>query len=229
MKRMAYVKVWKQVVEKHEVMRFEELSEDVQEKLIEKKQEKNTNDTFFWDFFDAEIKESWEAIADLLSAKLDYSYDTCSYSYTKLKRYDDGEYELQDSRAMAYIWNNWIEPALKGKYIGDLTKNNPHKFTPYYSKITKHLDCCFTGICYDNALVDAWEEWKSEFRRLYGWSHMDVEDFVKILQDKMTDYVIKEAEYRESKEYAKEELEDEDVWYFENGEIADVENIVEVA
>ena len=228
MKRMAYVKVWKQVVEKHEVMRFEELSEEVQEKLIEEESKKE--DPCFWDFFDAEIKESWEAIADLLSAKLKYSYDTCSYSYTELLDCLDFDVaELKDSRAMAYIWNNWIEPALKGKYIGDLTKNNPHKFTPYYSKITKHLDCCFTGICYDNALVDAWEEWKSEFRRRYGWSHMDVEDFVKILQDKMTDYVMKEAEYRTSDEYYKEELIARENWYFENGEIADVENVVEVA
>ena len=59
--RMAYVKVLREVTEKQQVFEFKELSPEVQEKKIE--EYRKDNEDWFWDFFEWEIKDSWEAIA----------------------------------------------------------------------------------------------------------------------------------------------------------------------
>ena len=216
--------VSKVVKEWRSVYHFEDLKEDVQEKLVKEEQESNCTDPWFWDFIDFE--DSYKAIADVLGAKLKYSYDTCSYSYTELLDCLDFDVaELKDSRAMAYIWNNWIEPNLKGKYYSTKGRwiNGKYCYKHRYSKIKKSIDDCpFSGIFWDNVFADAWDEWKAEYKRRAGRSHVDVDDFVKILQDKMTDYVIQEAEYKESEEYAREHLMESDTLYYENGTEADV-------
>ena len=144
-----------------------------------------------------------------------------------VKHIDDEVLELEDSRAMAYIWNNWIEPNFKGKYY--------HK--PCYERhgtAIKEFDCPLTGVCYDMVLWDAWEEWKAKFKRHQNekrgdrWIRMDVADFLTILEGRMTKMVMDEAEYRDSDEFIKEELQERGE-YFADGSEADVVTVTEVA
>ncbi len=238
--RFAYVKVLREVTERQQVFEFNELSPEVQEKKIEEYRKAEAD--WFWDFFDFEIKDSWEAIADLLGAELRYEYQFWGHSYTELRatHIDDEVLELEDSRAMAYIWNNWIEPNIKGKYIVGCKTNKGFTYNcvgkdskSYYSKVTKEFSCP-TGFCYDMVLWDAWEQWKSDFKlhqnRKRGdrWIRMDVADFLTILEDKMTKMVMDEAEYRDSDEFIKEELQERGE-YFADGSDANIVTVTEVA
>ena len=217
---LAQVKVLRYITETANVYRFEELPEEVQEKLVEKSQ--NKEDAFFWDFFEDEIRLSWEAIADLMGCNLDYSYSLCSYSYTKLagREYEDF-WELSGVRAMAYIWNNWIEPNLQGKYLGH--KKNTSEFTPIYSKLTRLFNCPFTGCIWDGVLITAWTLFKFDLQ--HGHKKLTVADFKEMLEQEMTSQVMQEAEYRTSKEYHRERLASGDEWYFADGSAADVQSI----
>ena len=213
MKKNVYVT--KRVIEEREVFTFEDLPEEVKDKLI--KEERSCEDDWFWDFFDDEIKFSWKAIADVFNAKLDYEYSLCGNSYTKLKtNLEEEVLSLEDNRAMAYIWNNWIEPNLKGRYYSMSHKERR-------SNIKMEFDCPFTGVYCDNVLWDAWEEWIKEYRRCAKkGSYVDVDDFIHILEGAMTKVVTDEAEYKVSDEYISEEIASREDFYFEDGEIAEI-------
>lgn len=218
--RFAYVKVLREVTEKQQVFEFNELSPDVQEKKIEEYREANAE--WVWDFFDFEVKDSWKAIADLLDANLRYEYQFWGYSYTKLDtNIEYAVLELEDSRAMAYIWNNWIEPNIKGKYYYKSCHER-------YGTAIKEFSCPFTGVCYDMVLWDAWEEWKSDFKKSHGKYAITVDNFIDILEHKMTKMVMDEAEYRDSDEYIKEELQERGE-YLDDGSEANFVTVTEVA
>lgn len=222
--RMAYVKVWKQVVEEHEVYSFEELPEEVQDELVEKAC--NEEDVDFW-WFAEDAKSCFDDIANMIHGKVSgYCYDLCGRSYTKISVNWGEEADLSGVRAMAYIWNNWIEPYLTPKtyYYGGAIRidgKQPKRKSNILPKTLEYAwDCPITGWCYDYVLVEAYKDFVNDLRKNLS---LTVEDFVDdYLAEHMTDEVIKEAEWRSSKDYHKEDLMERDTLYFEDGTEADV-------
>lgn len=193
------------VEEEHEVFTFGELAMDVQETLIEHYRE--TNDLFDVVLLD-EIIESFKAVAEHCNMHIDYCYDGYSNN-TTLTTIDEIE-GLSGVRAFAFVWNHYIEPNLSGKF---LTYRNDKA---YYSKCTKTWDCPFTGLCYDDVLYEAFNQFKDKFTLT-----STVENFIDILENEMNKIVAKEAEYYSSDEYIIDEL-SRDNYYFANGELAEV-------
>lgn len=121
---------------------------------------------------------------------------------------------LSGKRAYAYVWNNYIEPNLKGKYIsnGCVDVRGRH----YHSKVTKEFDYPFTGYCADMLLWDAWLYWKDEVRKFN--TEQTVEGFICRVQYVIEDYLEKQRDYFLSDEYAMEYLLDMGEVFTESGE-----------
>lgn len=129
--------------------------------------------------------------------------------YTRLTTSEEVD-ELIGNRAYAYVWNNYIEPNLKGKYLG----HRNGKF--YYSNLTKVMEYPFTGICFDYALFEAFSRFKNNFTL-----NSTVNDFISILEDVMNKVVQDELDFLDSDEYIIDRLSGDD-YYFADGEIADL-------
>ena len=199
--------VTKIVEEEREVFTFDELSEEVQEKLIEKYREEDDNFDFNYTLTE-EIIPSFKLIAEHCNMNIDYSYGIYD-NYTRLTTTDDIE-ELKGVRAFAYVWNNYIEPNFRGKYLKYVNGK------AYYSKCTKTWECPFTGICFDDVLYEAFLNFKENFIL-----ENTVDDFIEILENEMSELVSKEANYYTSEVYIIDKLKD-DNYYFADGEIADL-------
>jgi hypothetical protein len=178
----------------------------VQKKLIADYHERQTSD--FWWFFEDEIKYAWQAIAEVIGAKLDYEYSLCSYSYTHLNDIDDDILRLKNNRAISYIYNNWIEPYLASEKTHKYRRDGEMLIEiEHISKISKYYNCPFTGTIYDNALMDAYKDFLDRFKLEKAYSgQMTVGYFVEILEAHMTRFVLADAEYQASDECAIEYL-----------------------
>lgn len=197
--------VTKIVEEEHEVFTFDELSKGVQEKLIEKYREERDESDFSLEL--EEMIDSFKAIAEHCGFTYNYAYDVWRGQYTRLTTNAEID-ELIGVRAYAYVWNNYIEPNLKSKFLG--YRND--KF--YYSKLTKEMEYPFTGTCFDYALFEAFNRFKDNFTL-----NSNVDDFISILEDVMNQTVQSQLDFIDSDEYIIDRLDD---YYFADGEIADV-------
>jgi hypothetical protein len=183
-------------------MLFEELTIDMQDRLIEEYRQQQTQD--FWWFFDEEIKYSYQEIAKMLGCKLDYEYSLCSCSWTELIGIDDDVRELSGSRAIAYIYRHWIEPHQPAKIYrkGDKTRTSA----------IKHDYFDLTGMWCDQPVMMAWKDFVDEMRHDIT---LDVADYIDRLEHHMTKLVVDEAEYNDSDDGIREYLEQFD--YDEDG------------
>ena len=127
---------------------------------------------------------------------------------------DDEAMFLSGVRAYAYVWNNYIEPNLKGKYISNGWCDKRHRC--YYSKVTKEFNCPFTGYCTDMLLWDAWNYWKDEVRKFN--TEQTVAGFICRVQYVIEDYLEKQRDYFLSDEFAMEYLLDMGEVFTERGE-----------
>ena len=207
-------------VETIKIYEFDELAQDVQRKLIVK--EFNNLDI---DFIVDEWLNTVKAIGELLGdQRPHYEVGYGCHNYLHFNNHNEPDEELTGIRAMAWIQNNWINYAYKGKYFSTpfrkCEKSPEHPAGIYYkhrySKIMLQLDNCpFTGVCYDCCFGEAWNEYKEEIRQ---GKQLTVNDFVSILQEKLIDDITQEIDYRYSDEGIKKELSENE--YYKNGEVA---------
>ena len=97
----------------------------------------------------------------------------------------DEEMELSGRRAIAYVWNNYIETALTGKYYSTTGKyiDNKYEYKYTYSKCTKEFNCPFTGTYKDYNLYYTWKEFIEKMRTN---PNLKVSDFIEMLADRIT-------------------------------------------
>ena len=119
-------------------------------------------------------------------------------------------------RLAKYIWNNYADSILNGKYYSTRGKyvNGKYSYKFRHSKITKSFyDCPLTGICYDfdilQPIIDC-----LHYKRFYN-------SYDELMYDCLANFFRvwdAEIEYRCSWEYFADEA-DANEWYFtENGD-----------
>jgi hypothetical protein len=145
------------------VYKFGELSAKAKQRAIE---DWRNEETYDWIY-----EEAWESLkkfSEVFDIKMrDYDFSEpyrSHYSY----ELDDKIIELSGQRLATYIWNNYRGQIYKGKYYGKLvytfkdgspipvSKEHPAgcRHVLRYSKCTIEEGCPFTGVCYDQDLLD---------------------------------------------------------------------------
>lgn len=185
---------------------FEELPDDVKKKVLDAHRE-DFNEVHLLDIY-----KSVEAIVNACNMELTKTWTL--YPRLKFNENDIDWFNLDmmhGRRALAYVWNNYIEPNLEGKYYSSGIGK-----THYHSKATKEFSCPFTGYYVDNVLYMAWKELCG---RVKAKEKVCVCDFVDIL----TDIIRKEIETDDylvtSDEFLEEMFELNNYEFFEDGTI----------
>lgn len=134
---------------------------------------------------------------------------------------DEDEDSLVGVRALKWVWNNWIEPNMKGKYYGKLyavEKSLEHPtgwiHKKRYSKATREWDCPLTGFCMD---MIPWEAYKAMQEATKKGERWTIGDYMKVVLDRFTKELEAQSEYMDSDEYIDEMLEVNNYEFYEDG------------
>ena len=191
-------------MEELKIYTFEELSEKAKQKAIE--WYKQATDYFI---FSDELEESLKAITDATNCKYKlYSYDGVTVDITLKSKEDDEVLNLTGVRAYKYIYNNYIKPYRKGKYL------KHYKGNAIYSKVSFNYDCVFTGVCYDFVLFDVFNKFTNLVRKN---KNINVIDFIDLLAEKYGEYWSNSNEYELSDDFITEELTTNNYEFLEDG------------
>lgn len=197
-----------------EVYNFEELSDEAREKAI---------DTHRYDFVDAWSDENWESVKAIANACdmdiISDSYNATGFANFELQDAIDNYNDvivLSGSRAIAYIYNNWIKPNIKGKYYVTKGKWIDGVFTCIhtYSKCTFEFSCPFTGYYTDDCLVNAYKKF-CECVRINPL--FNIGDFVDVLSECVSECLQADYDYSISDENIAELLTANGYEFLENG------------
>ncbi len=185
--------------------RFDELSKDKQDKIIEKAQSDNM---FYWD----DVRPEIDALSDIAYAmgadkKIDYEFSTCSPSYIEFSFGDIAD-DLTNIRALKYIYNNFISPFIKGKFYSTHGKmvNGKYTYKKYYSKAIYEFTPA-SGMWIDYAVLDVYKEYENKLK-----SHISfyVADFIADVEKRLCNTILEAAEEYDSEENWRERLLDDD-------------------
>ena len=132
---------------------FDELSDEAKEKVIAEARD------FAMEIHRDELVDCMKSAMNEMGIAIeDYSIDIDGSGYIKLDAEND---DLEGTRAYAYIMNNFFEGVDKKKLV----------YKEWEKRRISHLDrkdwidnCPFSGICYDYAVKDAWENWCNDLR-----------------------------------------------------------------
>ena len=195
-----------------EVYNFEELSDQAKEKAIEAHR---------YDFTNGWSDENWESVKAIANAcGLDiitnnYNTGFANFELENVNNYND-PLVLRGSRAMAYIYNNWIKPNMKGKYYATPGKwiNGVYTYTHTHSKCTFEFSCPFTGYYIDDCLIIAYKKFCERVRinPLF-----DIGDFVDILSECVSECLQNDYDYSISDECIADLLTANSYEFLENG------------
>ena len=191
---------------------FDELSKDAKEYAIESHR---------YDFVDGWGEENWESVKAIANAcGLDiittiYNTGFANFEFENVNNYNDIA-ALHGSRAIAYIYNNWIMPNMKGKYYATPGKwiNGAYTYTHTHSKCTFEFSCPFTGYFMDDCLIDAYKKFCECVR---AKPCLDIADFVNILSECVSECLQADYDYSISDEYVAELLTANSYEFDENG------------
>lgn len=201
-----------------QVYEFDELSDTAKEKARNWWRSKSWDDDYDY------IVEPIKAIGKILGMKADWKVG-CRGEYVEFK--GDLDYEVEDLsgvRALKWVWNNWIEPTLKGKYYGKLVpceKSVEHpngvRHVKYYSKATLSFDCPLTGTCGDMNLIETYQWMVEQVRK---GQEVTVEEFVEDLESRLLKEFHESWEHHQSDEYIDEGLVANGYEFYEDGSVA---------
>ena len=194
------------------LFRFDELSENAQEKAINRyKDEKD-----FYFCFAVNFKSIEYFAEQILNSKIKkYSIHPYYHSYIEYDKsfLTDEIMDLKGLRAFKWIYNNIIDNCFNGKCFSTDGKYN-YKFR--YSKIIENLeDCIFTGACSDFYITDILRD-LLENKIDCG---LTVEKLIKDIFDNWVKKTKEDMEYEDSEEFAKSVLDNGEEIYLENGKL----------
>lgn len=196
---------------------FDELEEDIQDRLIKEKRESLYRDLCNWGYdWESEGKGSLDAFCKIFPIEWkEYDIDRGDIDF---KITCDDEIKLLSGRRLqTYIWNNYRRDIYKGKYYstpGQWTDGKYH-YRFRHSKIILDMgmNCALTGYCADDDLLKPIYEFMD--------SQEPTNDFEDLLSDCLQSWVFgqrSEMEYAHSEERAKEELSEMGEVFTEDGE-----------
>ena len=196
------------------VYNFEELSDAAKEYAIKAHR---------YDFVDGWSDANWKSVKAIANAcGLDIITNSCNdtgFSNYELQE-DVNNYNdiivLHGSRAMAYIYNNWIMPNMKGKYYATPGKwiNGAYTYTHTHSKCTVEFSCPFTGYYMDDCLIDAYKKFCKCVRIN---SCFDIGDFIDILSERVNECLQNDYDCSISDENVAELLTANSYEFYKNG------------
>lgn len=215
------------------IYKFNELSEEGQQKAIEKWRETNweTGD-YAWQ---SENRESMETFADIFPIKVtSWEYggrgEGVNFHFTSD---EDAIEKLSGQRLATYLWNNYRDELYSKKYYGTLRltderyrhrriestqitnqcENKGKWINHYHSAIQLEENCPLTGYAMDNALCQPiWDFIRKP----------DDRDFEDLLSDCFAEwikYCNADIEDQNSDEYIKDTIEANDYEFTEDGEL----------
>jgi hypothetical protein len=136
----------------YKLYKYEELSEEAKEKAL---QDFNSEDTYPWYDENKDVLEKFAKIFNI-------SINGWEYGYHKYVNFSmDCEYEeieeLTGIRLVKYLWNNYKNDILKGKYYSTkryYDENKKYHYKYRHSKIILNNDCVLTGYYLDMDILD---------------------------------------------------------------------------
>lgn len=182
---------------KVKLYKFDELSEEAQEKAIEA--ERNNMD--IWFYVDNEI-ESIYTIGDIIGCGkqyIKYELSLCSYSYIEYKEYDSPEEEICGIRALKYIYNHFIAPNMTYNIIFNKDYTKKH-----YNKCKKHFH--INGYYMEDIILKTYNDIINEIRKSKNIKHITVHYFIQTLEENITSAIMNQVEYVMSDDFIREEL-----------------------
>lgn len=200
------------------VYKFNELSQDAQQKAINYWRNEN-NDCEYQTYFD-EITDSVKAVVELFNLKTGKVYRDIRTSHI-----DDNILELKGVRLYKYIVNNYYNDLFKPKYIKTLDrpvkwkqflckihKGRNGEFTQIYSKLRKENCCVLTGICYDDDILAPVYEFlkRPDKNTTFADLISDIESAINKTYTDTEDYI-------NSDEYIKETIEANEYEFLKDG------------
>jgi hypothetical protein len=208
------------------VYQFSELNETAQQTAVDNYR----NNGIYTDYIYDDAYESVKIFHDVFNTKEGHN----SWLDVRTGHIDDSILNLTGLRLQKYIWNNFKKDLFKGKYLGDanVKKCIKHKrieaidhkngnFTnAYHSAITLINSCPFTGVCYDDDLLQPFYEYldKKDFTN----DNTTFEDLINDSFASLEKSIENEVYYRNSDECIKEYLEDDDSQYLSNGKLFNI-------
>jgi len=202
---------------------FSELSEEAKENAINYFQNKEGD--FFW--ITDEAGNSFEKFADIFNIT-NWAIDYCEpYRNNYRINLDDDIKNLSGQRLATYIYNNYKKDLFKKKYLKSFNGHKKHKnivnytakttgnkYCSYYSPLKIDNSCVLTGVCYDDDLLTP----------IYDFINKpnDRIDFETLLNDciyNLCHSVASEIEYQYTKECIKENIENNNYEFTEDGNL----------
>lgn len=199
------------------IYKFEELSEDAQQKAINKHREVMDND-FIYD----DTHKVVEAFNDVFETKEGRN----SWLDVYTDHMEENILELKGLRLQKYLWNNYKNQLFKGKYYSlwskkDISykyhKNGYPVLKSRYSKVLKQNSCVLTGMCYDDDMLQP----IYDFLEKRNFSNCTI-TFYHLLNDcfdELRKTVENEIDYRNTDDAIIEEIKANDYEFTENGNI----------
>ena len=191
-------------VEELKIYTFEELSKDAQEKAIE--DYRTRRDCFIFSY---ELGQSLIAIINAINCNYKlYSYDGIEYRITLTSKEDEEVLNLKGVRAYKFIYNNYIKPYRKGKYL------THYKNKAIYSKVIFNYDSVFTGVGFDVVLFDCFKEFTELIK---NGKNLTIQDFINLVAEKYGEVWTNSNEYELSNEFIIDTFINNDYEFLEDG------------
>lgn len=197
------------------VYKFDELSEQAQQKVIENWR---TDEQHPWS---DENRESLEAFCNLFPIKsTDWEYGYRNYINSRFTGDSDHE-ELSGIRLQRYLVNNYWRDLFKGKYYSiNLRENGTYSFKSRHSRCQFESSCPFTGYFMDDVILQPIIQYMLDPRKTGSfWQQTNFADllhdclqaWLKGCQDDYENWL--------SEEYIREEIFANDYEFTEDGKL----------
>lgn len=188
------------------IYKFEELSEEVQEKVID-----SFRDDPYMYAWETENRETLEEFENLFGINVyDWDYDIHSYNYSWNDDLSEEKLELSGTRLLAWIWNNYKKDLFKPKFICKYVSTG---IKSRYSKCQIEACCVLTGYHMDEMIL----------KPIYDlWVHKYDKNFGEVIEECLDSFFqacVKDMEYSYSSEAIKEHIEANEYEFTENGEL----------
>ena len=197
--------------------KFEELSEAAQKNAIN-----NGRENVCVDFIYDDAYKTVKAFNNVFRT----SEGRLSWLDVENSNFDDAILELKGFRLQKYIWNNYKNELVKGKYYSIWSKKEKsykHYKDGYpvlknrYSKILKENSCVLTGVCYDDDILQPIYDFLQ--KRDFSNCTINFESLLNNCFFELKKSIENEVDYRNSDEGIREELSEKDNYYTINGQI----------
>lgn len=211
---------------------FNELSQEVKDKLIEQHKERLSINGYTWD---CELWNSLQAAAAVFGIEIEEN--SYGHFFVSSVPYNMEPENMNFKRTIAYINNHFDFKTLsysirqKIKYMNSRQSGN----VVYPATAKYYDDTMLTGYCADYCIQEAYKDFVNQQKKRYEYNaamkndkyyqkrkesfNLTLDDFFTILCEHFEKERDNDREYEESEEHFEEMMNDTDTWFLEDGTI----------